>query len=54
MKTKYQETLIQDFLVAEGRMQDYFVSKNTESQNNLQYPVQQVKKMTDSDCLDKF
>ena len=32
----------------------HFVSKHTESQDNLQHPVRQVKNMTDYDWLDKF
>jgi hypothetical protein len=47
--------MIQDFPVAERRMQDFIMcKKNMESQDNLQHPVQQVKKMADSDCLDNF
>jgi hypothetical protein len=54
-KTKYQETLVQDFPVAERRMHSFALcKKNMESQDNLQHPVQQVKKMTASDCLDNF
>jgi hypothetical protein len=53
-KTKYQETLIKNFPVAERRMQASFCVQKYGVQDNLQHPVQQAKKMTDSHWFDNF